>query len=585
MKQPKNTQRLSAAFVAVFILSASIAVAEDQWDNDQKIRPLNDPVYDLIETLSLEVGRPLLSSTPPVSDARIRSILKSIDPDSLSTAGKEAWALISKELAEQPLIRAPFSGFSAGLTTTPEIAWRSDENVPWMNRYEVRPPALVVPLEIWFGPSVYGYSELDLAQDPNAVAAAPGTGIGFNLADMLAQPLGIDTTFPFRAFLNAGGEWWSFTIGRDKLTLGSAGELNLTVSSSPEFYDFGRLSFFGPNLAYTILMIQLEPERNLYLHRLDFRPWDWISIGLTEATLVGAAPRELRYFNPFMIFHGYIAWNEYPAAGFANGVGSEAGIELNVTPTKGLDLYGQFQMNAIEDPLKLFFWPSQVSQMPDSFGALTGFKLRLPFGRNYLIANGTVAYTTPFDYILTANDISYVYMRPAHSNYPGSLYSSSWIGMLDGPDTILGQLSVGYERPGLSTVSLEMIWRAQGENADTSLFNWGSSSTINNWNSSSPTPGISTETTPSGTAGVFFDHWRERGLSPLRLDGSRGRALLDRPMERRSCARCPGQFSGIGSLCEFQHLSPAGLEGRPRAARFFSCLPPRSHDILPENCS
>ncbi len=502
------------------VLLAPVAAAEQGWDNYQKIRPLDDPVYELIEALSLEAGHPLLSQTPPLTDARLRSILDEIDPDTLSAPGKEAWSIVSSELGEQPMLRAPFFGFSTGVRATPQVAWRSDTDIPWVNRYAVRPPALTVPVEIWFGPAVYGYSELDLAHDPNAVAAAPEGGIGLNLVDIAARPRGIDVTFPFRAFLSAGGEWWNLSVGRDRITLGSAGERNLTISSSPEFYDFGRLNFFTRDVAFTLLMIQLEPQRNLYLHRIDFRIGGWISIGVTGAILVGDAPPELRYFNPFMIYHGYIAWDDY-AAGHDNGVGSESGIELNISPAKGLDLYGQFELNAMSDPVKRLFWPSQVSKIPNSFGALAGFKLRLPFRGDWLLARGTVGYTTPFNYILTTPRISYVFMRPSHSNYEGGSYSSSWIGMIDGPDTILATISAGYERPGRFSAGLDATWRAQGENADTSIFDWTSTSTINNWNASGATPGLSEEKTPTGTpqysltigarAGWTVSEWMDLG--------------------------------------------------------------------------
>ena len=119
-----------------------------------------------------------------------------------------------------------------------------------------------------------------------------------------------DGSFPFRAFGALGGDFWNFRIGRDKLSLGSMGDDNLVVSSTPEWYDYARLACFFQDFEYTGYLIQLDPSRNLYMHRVDFLFFDRLSVGLTEGMLVGEDSPELRFFNPFMIFHGYEAWHD-----------------------------------------------------------------------------------------------------------------------------------------------------------------------------------------------------------------------------------------------------------------------------------
>jgi len=47
-------------------------------------------------------------------------------------------------------------------------------------------------------------------------------------------------------------------------------------------------------------------SRYVYIHRIDFKPFKNLSIGLSELLMSGNAPMELRYFNPLMIMHNFL---------------------------------------------------------------------------------------------------------------------------------------------------------------------------------------------------------------------------------------------------------------------------------------
>jgi hypothetical protein len=484
-----HTGRSLLALAVIAFGFALAANAEDgtAFANAQKIRPVGSAVADDLESIYAESGKTILSPTFPLPDAEIRGLLDRIDPAGLSEAGRAAYDRILAALNEKPKFSSGSLGFTAGAALNLEGNWRSDDDIPWIDGYSKRAPLVSVPLEFWFGNSVYGFSDFAAKEDPNAVNYGFSGSTGVNAMDMVAHPLVFDMNFPFRTLMSAGGDYWTVTIARDKLSMGGAGDDNLTISSNAEFYDFARFSLFTPSFKYSGLVAELNVNRYLYLHRLDFSLFDRVSIGLTEGTLVGHAPLELRYFNPLMVFHGYLPWDDYDANGdgsndFQKGTGSELGIEVNASPWRYTDLFFQFQMNEIEDPFKLIFWPNAVSDIPNGYGALAGAKVRYPLGTGFLRVSGLVVYTTPYDYILAGttastdpanlnSNISYLYDRPLHSNMSGDKYSAQWIGFEYGPDTVLWKGSVGYDFFRGPLVSLDGALRFSGENGIDSVNN------------------------------------------------------------------------------------------------------------------
>ena len=501
--------RLCVLVAIAFLVSSFSAFAAGDELNRQKIRALDDPLWTDLQAVLLDAGRVELSPTPPYSDARIVAELDAVDPGRLSPPAEADRQRILAELAEVlPLRSGPLAG-RIGIEAAPALEWRSSKSTPWILGYADREPLLSIPVELAFANSFYGYSALALKADPNLVAAGPLSPGGLNVAELAAAPIGIDATFPFRSFGSVGGDWWNFQIGRDRLSFGSAGPWNLTISQAAEFYDFARLSLFSPGFAYSGLVAQLDPERNLYLHRFDLRFGGGLSLGVTEASLVGTAPLELRYLNPFMIFHGFQAWSDYASQGVSSKEGSsnEVGIEVDWSPLPWLALSGQYVMNQISDPLKLFFWPS-VSEIPNGEGWLASLKFRAPLEKEFIVATITGAYTTPTLYISpwsasntaasavlsdgVGSPISWAYDRPAKSNY-ASGSSQAWIGFSEGPDTILAALSAGLDAGSAWALLGDLAWKARG-----SMDRFGAT---NNWDTpSSPDSSNWSLLTPSGIA-------------------------------------------------------------------------------------
>ncbi|MFZ9889989.1 MAG: hypothetical protein ACO3JL_21035, partial [Myxococcota bacterium] len=199
----------------------------------QRVRPIEAQLHDDLETLALESGIARLPHALPASDAELAALLTLIDEGRLTAAGKRTLARVKAELAAPAGFSLEGAGVDVALVLQPEGNWRSSERHPFRRDYARRPSLLRVPLALSFGPHVYAVVEPAWKQDPNAVSLQGQSGL--NVLDLARNPLETDTHFPFRAFLSAGGDRWRFTLGRDRLSLGNAGDDNLILSSNVPF--------------------------------------------------------------------------------------------------------------------------------------------------------------------------------------------------------------------------------------------------------------------------------------------------------------------------------------------------------------
>jgi hypothetical protein len=459
---------------ALLALVAPSLAAQGTERNGQRVRALDDPVVADIEDILVESGSLFLSYAAPYSDGELRAALDRVDPDKLSVEGRAKYAEALAALHPDPGYRSGELAAKAGVEVNLDGNWRSDENVPWVLGYQERPSFLSVPVEAWAGSGAYGYFEPAWRRDYYSVNLPVSQLSVPNYTSVPIDVIGSDTSFPFRSFGAAGGDFWSFRVGRDKLSLGSMGENNIIVSARPEWYDYARLTLFFPDFQYSAYMVQLDTERNLYMHHADILLFDRLSIGITEGILVGDDSPELRFFNPLMIFHGYEAWNdETIAAGdtttggvatldTTSGVGSMLGVELDYTPARYVTVVAQYQFNAGQDPLKMIFWPGTTETIPNSSAFLLGAKLRAPYRGGYIKGELCGVYTEPYDMILSNDDVSYIYRRDSNSSYPGGDIQE-WIGFPDGPDCILVSASLGYETASRESLGLSASYEWKGD--------------------------------------------------------------------------------------------------------------------------
>jgi len=387
-----------------------------------------DPVLEDLRFLSLKSGRPFLSFAPPLAPAEIEKFLDSINETDLSQSAREAYYRARSRLAPVSRISYADESFSLlfNINTVLEARTRFNSDISWFPRYQHVTPFISVPIRASFVNRIQLYLEPVFS-----MTAAEYVRGNFN------------TNFPIeyghmnheavaRAFAAAGGDWWNFQIGRDRLFWGTSHTGSLTFSDNSPHFDFARLSLFSSTVKYSVMVTQLPLrltprlfndderwenninyintnrttlQRYFYLRRLDFRLFNRVSIGLMEGIMVGDSPFELRYLNPLMFFHGLFAWEDFPTWGADEGhmVGSFASVEINWNITRNFAVYGQFSMNE-------FTLPGETDGHPNAMGWMAGIQYAHSFRNWGSVSFIEFIYTDPYLSILSTPFASFIQM-------------------------------------------------------------------------------------------------------------------------------------------------------------------------------
>jgi hypothetical protein len=464
--------------------------------------------------LSRETGRSVVSFTPPLSRDELSLFLAEINEETLSSSARDAYNRIEKAFFINPL----FSDGVFSLSAHPEAALegrvRTNSAIPWSTKEDAEsPPLISLPMAMFFADTLTLYFEPRFSTDPSFYEGA-GSTWGINVPSQAEQ---IDMNMPLRAFAAAGGGWWNFQLGRDRVSFGTGRTGNLSISDTPDYYDFLRFSLFSPNTKYSIFISQIplslsgllaesaaEPsvddlwettQRYIYTHRLDLRLFRRLSLGITEAVIIGNSPPELRYLNPLALFHSFFAWNDYEQWGPQSGdmAGSLLSLEFNWTVFPSLAFYGQFVVNEYATSYELEHWPD--NQAPNGLGYLGGFEYVHDFGGWGASFFSEVVYTDPYLYILASPFASYLWMRRL-SDLTFKELRFRWLGHPEGRDAFLWVLGSSWVKAPFR-LSLDFSLLTKGERS-VLLWEWGKGIDFNQVRSPSGIP----ENQYTGTMGI-----------------------------------------------------------------------------------
>jgi hypothetical protein len=387
-----------------------------------------EDILDDIRYLSLESGKIFLSLSPPLAPAEVRNFLSSIDESSLSPFAKEAYYRILNRLSPKEKLSYSHDIFSVflniNLTLEGNVNFNSGISLFPFNHEN--PPFISVPIRLFFHDFVQLYVEPSKSKNQNE------TGL-FNI------PLDFDIEYmPFRSFGAAGGSWWNFQLGRDRLFWGTSHIGSLTFSDNSALFDFARLSFFSPSVKYSLIINQLplkvdssfflDPdldwdaphnitrttERFYYLHRIDVSLFNKLSIGVMEGVMVGNSSLEIKYLNPLIIFHSLYSWVDYNEwKPYDNDIyikgsmtGSIFSLELNWSIINSLAFYSQFVMNEISMPTEMVDMDNPLS--PNALGFLSGVHFTHSFNNWGSVFFLEFIYTDPYLYILSSPFASFI---------------------------------------------------------------------------------------------------------------------------------------------------------------------------------
>ena len=396
---------------------------------------VSDPVIEDIRFLSLESGRSVLSFTPPFAPHEIENFLARIDESSLSAPAKEAYNRVRKRLTPSAPLSLSWEIFSLSLNINAAIEGKARFNteMDWYPAGPKIPSLLSVPLKLFFADTLQMYFDPAVSIDPYDYEKDGN----FSSNIVFLGDNDIHGNSPFRTFIAAGGSWWNFQLGRDRLSFGTGLSGNLSIADNPPFYEFMRLSFFSKNFKYSLLVNQsplilkdyfykdldeskgyltMTTQRYFYLSRLDFTLFDVLSISLSEGVMAGNSALELRYLNPLMIFHNAMTWRDYKnweadhkdSQGHMNG--SFFSAEINWHIINSLSFYAQFAMTELSIGPELDE-DREVPEAPNAIGLMGGFQYSRSFDTWASIFYVECIYTSPFLYINPSPFASIIFMH------------------------------------------------------------------------------------------------------------------------------------------------------------------------------
>ena len=394
---------------------------------------VGDPVLEDIRFLSLESGKAFLSFTLPLAPYEVEQFLDSLDTSLFSEQAREAYNRIRERLesrATLTLLSSDNFSMTLNINATLEARARLNTDISWYSVYPKVTPFITLPINFFFADSVQLYIEPSLTMDIEEYFLNDQS-LAFNSSLDFSK---FDWSQPFRAFAAAGGSWWNFQIGRDRLSHGTGQMGNLAISDNPDYYDFMRLSLFSQNIKYSFLVNQMPlnikpplyeipPEnrddyllrsmnRYFYLHRLDFKLFDVLSIGIMEGVMVGNSPLEIRFLNPLMIFHSLYSWNHYDEwfddKDHRSVIGSIFSLEINWNIIRSLAFYGQFVLNEFATPGEI---SQRTDQPPNALGFLAGIQYSHSFNTWASTSFFEFTYTYPYLYLNPSPFASFISMR------------------------------------------------------------------------------------------------------------------------------------------------------------------------------
>jgi hypothetical protein len=481
-------------------LTAFPLFAAETSKNLQKIYPVNSDVYKAITCLYIDQGLSLPSTTGPWSADELAKMLDRIDSSRLKEGSARAYAYARGKLDEGGEV------YKFHLNTTVEGYWHTNttdftKESQWIRGFDERNPLFDLVLESWLSHNFYGYTSMTLQNSMNngwnAAEGATSTLWGssaFTTNIPLVKPAvmtDLDCNFPYRAFCSAGGDGWSFEVGRDKYSWGPGVSGNFVLGDHILYHNMGRFTGYSKNFKYTFATSFFPYPGNYYPivdettgeyvnsrtqstavsglnmfmgHRLEWRLLrNKLGFVLTEAVMYQSATStlDLSILNPTTVFHNYFERAN------ANSILS---AEADLTPIRNLNLYGQLVVDEYALPGEGV--PGiDASAYPNALGFMAGAKTSVPYDKGMFFGSAEWAKTDPYLYLRDSGNknqsfgeygINWVVAMREFYNPNGVNYTEQFLGYKYGCDAIVLNGNFGYKQFGRWSLEGNLFYMIHG---------------------------------------------------------------------------------------------------------------------------
>ncbi len=264
----------------------------------------------------------------------------------------------------------------------------------------------------------------------------------------------LDVLWPYKAVGVAGGEFWNIQLGRDRLSWGPGHTGNLLVSDHLPYHDFWQFRMWHERYKFSTTIIDFPPPADtdsgtalvssLIAHRIEFSLFERLHLAITESMMYEDDVLNLRYINPFMIYHQYFM------SGRSN---SFLTVEAQLSLLPALVLYGQFGV----DDLQVI---GESAANPNAVGIQAGLEYLIATPSDTLLLWGEFVYTDPMLY--QRDGIDYIVQFAAKYPSGGTEYIDAYLGYPEGGDTVVIAGGLQWDDLSRAEASLTMEYLLLG---------------------------------------------------------------------------------------------------------------------------
>lgn len=442
----------------------------------QELIPAGHWIYDSVLAISLDAGIVNFADCAPLSIQELKVYLNEINYDSLSEASKTEYDKIYEYFEEEPKLALGYDILSIGLEPEVNLSGfgKSSSEIDWVfDRYS-RKPLLDAPATITAGD--YATLSMDVYLGQNRGMSLHN----YNYSNVPLAADQIDIEFPDTGYFSTGKmltekTGFGFQLGSGSRSIGKTLTGSMIWSDYLTGVAYAQMEFYNPVFKYTGSVSQFNVDKYMYAHEIDVRLFKKLQVTFMEGLLV-YAPMELRFMNPWTVFHGFAAWRDYDSSSddSESNTCDYFGVKLQYAPVKNLRFYGLFAMTQYQTPFETGNFEEDAT--PNGLGLQGGTDFFIPAASGRFRFSLEGSWADPYLYIKESPNWSMV--RTYSENLGDYAVFYEWLGSPFGPDTISAELKVGYEVPSKWSVDLIYLYMARGEFSGTSIFNpdvWGGS--------------------------------------------------------------------------------------------------------------
>lgn len=434
--------------------------------NPQKLVPAGHWVYKAMEDVFSEVAaNSFATQSAPLPISELKLYFLEVDFDLLSESGKKQYyRLLAYFNSEKTIFSSSVLSLGANLKITPELYYKSNDNIDWTDRYFFKDNFLSFP--VFLSISQFVFIESDFFFGRNYWSRRnPYSFTWHNFpADFKKDTFWQTAEFdwPRTAYISFGipindVAFFNIQFGRGAKSIGNTQTGSIIMSPEFETDAYFSLSFFSPNIKYTLDVIQSDYNHYLYSHRMEFRIFKKLHLTLLESSYINSS-FELRFLNPFMFLHSFGYWGDYLPENDGNTC-AFIGAAVDFIPIKNFHIYALYAQNEIRAPTE-----SSASTQPNSMGWQAGLKYNIPTSHGTWRMGIEGLYTLPWLYLKYTPDSSLVRIK-RQINSLSIFPVTSWMGTPFGPDSIAVAFKTEFEEPGKWAASFCYQFIAQGSNA------------------------------------------------------------------------------------------------------------------------